>query len=71
MEQTKTEKDEIIESLEKQGYKATFESNVPIFHIKDQKDADIIRDTMRNYGSFGFKYPKGIEINTKQNERDD
>ena len=33
MEQTKTKKDKIIEELEKQGYKVTFESNIPIFHI--------------------------------------
>mgnify|MGYP003292273343 CR=1 FL=1 len=68
MEQTKTEKDKIIENLEKQGYKVAFESNIPIFHIENQKDADIIRDELHDYGSFGFKYPNDVEIITKENE---
>lgn len=67
MEQTKTEKDKIIEELEKQGYKVTFESNIPMFHITSQKDADVIRAALKDQGSFGFKYPSNIEISNEQN----
>lgn len=58
----KTEKEKAIEELEKLGYKLVFESGVPMFSIKDQADADAIRSKLQGKGSFGFRYPKDVEI---------
>ena len=58
----KTEKEKAIEELEKQGYIPTYESGVPMFNIKAQSDADAIRNKLQGKGSFGFRYPKDVEI---------
>ena len=58
----KSPKELAIDELEKQGYKVEYSSGVPMFNVKSQNDVDIIRAALKDKGSFGFRYPKDIEI---------
>lgn len=58
----KSQKEIAIEELEKQGYKVEYSSGIPMFYIESQTDANIIKTALIDKGSFGFRYPKNVEI---------
>lgn len=61
-EQKKSEKDLILEMLDKKGYKSEILSGVPMFTISSQEEADAIRKRIESKFSFGFKYSKDLQI---------
>lgn len=65
-EQKKSEKDLVVEAIEKKGYKVEYASGVPMFKIKKQSDANYITAQMTGKGSFGFKYPKDADIQLRK-----
>lgn len=58
----KSPKELTIEELEKKGYRAEYSSGVPMFNIKSQQEADEIKEALKEKGSFGFRYPRDVEI---------
>jgi hypothetical protein len=68
--QPKSAKDIAVEKLEKKGYKAETSSGIPMYNVKTQDDVDTIRDVFQDKGSFGFRCPKGMEIDKERKEED-
>lgn len=51
----KTEKDKILEALQKKKYSFAMDGNIPIFSITDRKDYEAINTYIAHKFSVGFK----------------
>jgi hypothetical protein len=57
-----TKKERILESLKRQGYSYTVQSNIPMFSVKNQKEVDAIQKAVDGQTSVGFVFPAKAKL---------
>ena len=58
----KSQKDKVIDELEKLGYHCEMVSGIPMYHVEKKKDAMIIHEKFEHVGSFGITYARKGEL---------
>lgn len=58
----RSEKEIILDEVEKSGYPYVMEQNVPMFHIANRKDYENICQIIQNRFSFGVRYAKEFDL---------
>ena len=52
----KEEKELMVEKLKRKGIGVVFQNNTPMFNVKSKDDIKLVEESMRPFGSFGYKY---------------
>lgn len=52
----KEEKELIVEKLKRKGIGVVFQNNTPMFNVKSKDDIKLVEESMRPFGSFGYRY---------------
>ncbi len=52
----KEEKELMVEKLKRKGIGVVFQNNTPMFDIKSKDDIKLVEESMRPFGSFGYRY---------------
>ena len=52
----KEEKELMVEKLKRKGIGVVFQNNTPMFNVKSKDDIKLVEESMRPFGSFGFRY---------------
>lgn len=51
----KEEKELMVEKLKRKGIGVVFQNNTPMFDIKPKDDIKLVEESMRPFGSFGYR----------------
>lgn len=52
----KEEKELMVEKLKRKGIGVVFQNNTPMFNFKSKDDIKLVEESMRPFGSFGYRY---------------
>lgn len=52
----KEEKELMVEKLKRKGIGVVFQNNSPMFNVKSKDDIKLVEESMRPFGSFGYRY---------------
>lgn len=52
----KEEKELMVEKLKRKGIGVVFQNNTPMFNVKSKDDIKLVEESMRPFGSFGYRY---------------
>lgn len=52
----KEEKELMVEKLKRKGIGVVFQNNTPMFDVKSKNDIKLVEESMRPFGSFGYRY---------------
>lgn len=52
----KEEKELMVEKLKRKGIGVVFQNNTPMFDVKSKDDIKLVEESMRPFGSFGYRY---------------
>lgn len=52
----KEEKELMVEKLKRKGIGVVFQNNTPMFNVKSMDDIKLVEESMRPFGSFGYRY---------------
>lgn len=52
----KEEKEMMVEKLKRKGIGVVFQNNTPMFNVKSKDDIKLVEESMRPFGSFGYRY---------------
>lgn len=52
----KKEKELMVEKLKRKGIGVVFQNNTPMFNVKSKDDIKLVEESMRPFGSFGYRY---------------
>ena len=52
----KEEKELMVEKLKRKGIGVVFQNNTPMFNVKSKDDIKLVKESMRPFGSFGYRY---------------
>ena len=52
----KEEKELMVEKLKRKGIGVFFQNNTPMFNVKSKDDIKLVEESMRPFGSFGYRY---------------
>ena len=52
----KEEKELMVEKLKRKGNGVVFQNNTPMFNVKSKDDIKLVEESMRPFGSFGYRY---------------
>lgn len=52
----KEEKELMVEKLKRKGFGVVFQNNTPMFNVKSKDDIKLVEESMRPFGSFGYRY---------------
>lgn len=52
----KEEKELMVEKLKRKGIGVVFHNNTPMFNVKSKDDIKLVEESMRPFGSFGYRY---------------
>ena len=52
----KEEKELMVEKLKRKGLGVVFQNNTPMFNVKSKDDIKLVEESMRPFGSFGYRY---------------
>ena len=52
----KEEKELMVEKLKRKGIGVVFQNNTPMFDVKSNDDIKLVEESMRPFGSFGYRY---------------
>lgn len=52
----KEEKELMFEKLKRKGIGVVFQNNTPMFNVKSKDDIKLVEESMRPFGSFGYRY---------------
>lgn len=52
----KEEKELMVEKLKRKGIGVIFQNNTPMFDVKSKDDIKLVEESMRPFGSFGYRY---------------
>lgn len=52
----KEEKELMVEKLKCKGIGVVFQNNTPMFNVKSKDDIKLVEESMRPFGSFGYRY---------------
>lgn len=52
----KDEKELMVEKLKRKGIGVVFQNNTPMFNVKSKDDIKLVEESMRPFGSFGYRY---------------
>lgn len=52
----KEEKELMVEKLKRKGIGVVFQNNTPMFDVKSKDDIKLVKESMRPFGSFGYRY---------------
>lgn len=52
----KEEKELMVEKLKRKGIGVVFQNNTPMFNVKSKDDIKLVEESMRSFGSFGYRY---------------
>lgn len=52
----KEEKELMVEKLKRKGISVVFQNNTPMFNVKSKDDIKLVEESMRPFGSFGYRY---------------
>lgn len=55
-EPKKEEKELMVEKLKRKGIGVVFQNNTPMFNVKSKDDIKLVEESMRPFGSFGYRY---------------
>lgn len=52
----KEEKELMVEKIKRKGIGVVFQNNTPMFNVKSKDDIKLVEESMRPFGSFGYRY---------------
>ncbi len=52
----KEEKELMVEKLKRKGIGVVFQNNTPMFNVKSKDDIKLVEESIRPFGSFGYRY---------------
>ncbi len=52
----KEEKELMVDKLKRKGIGVVFQNNTPMFNVKSKDDIKLVEESMRPFGSFGYRY---------------
>lgn len=52
----KEEKELMVDKLKRKGIGVVFQNNTPMFNVMSKDDIKLVEESMRPFGSFGYRY---------------
>ena len=52
----KEEKELMVEKLKRKAIGVVFQNNTPMYNVKTKDDIKLVEESMRPFGSFGYRY---------------
>ena len=52
----KEEKELMVDKLKRKGIGVVFQNNTPMFNVQSKDDIKLVEESMRPFGSFGYRY---------------